>query len=833
MGHSMKIYVIGEFYDCESFRQVKRLLAGHDKIFYNVTSIKDKQLVDKIKDAKPDRILILGKTATVTLFPEINHRTLMHGELQPEMWKVRGSIVEYNNDGVLIPCMLTFDHTHAYDKDDKSRILCFEDDIANIISDNLSYVSIDHKPEIIHCKRIEQVQECFALLGDIGTTAVAFDFETVKESDESQYFGFLGRDIINEYTKDVKAALMPYKLLNGLSAKIHSVSFSIYNNNKIITYAIPLTVHLSGGKQQAIEVLKGVAKWAFTPTPYKKIGHNVIFELKLALMTYEQYIGVGIINSYEFTEYEDTMSLAMLMNENNAGLKSAVVRWLGVSKEYGLNSDIVNIAKLDIDEVLNYNGMDAYYSLQLYLNYIHKFKRASELYNIYEHITKPATWALLRTWRKGIPYDVDLCFEIENEFIQKADEAISNCKRITNNNQFNPASSMQESEYYRGLGYEAMGITNTGRYKMDDSVRQYYIEKYNDELAKNVSVYKKSAKLIGTYLSKIAYTSVCVDHRIRPSMSLLASNTGRTSCSMPNIQNFPKHNEDSKQSRLPFRAPNGYKYCSVDLSQIEARLIAVASGDRNFVDAIKNGMDIHKARALRIFKDGLGYSEDDAIKYRQEVKGFTFGVFYGSGANKQAATFRDITGDERITKAFMQEQINDLFDSYPEILAWRKEMAEYELKYGYIRSVTGRRRRSPMTPTQRLSATIQGLGTDMLLSAYIQLHRKLWIVMAIHDDLTFLLKNDDQLDRNIDLIVRCMTCVPWLYFTLCDPSRKFIKGWVPFGAEVSIGDSWYSLKEVKKCNSVQYGGTSLDSCVDVANETIRALHQLPDIRFDN
>jgi DNA polymerase-1 len=221
--------------------------------------------------------------------------------------------------------------------------------------------------------------------------------------------------------------------------------------------------------------------------------------------------------------------------------------------------------------------------------------------------------------------------------------------------------------------------------------------------------------------------------------------TGRLSSSDPNLQNIPIRIELGKELRRGFvPGSDDMSFVSADYSQIELRVLAHLSGDRNLTKAFKKGEDIHRATAAKIF----GVSSANAVtpEMRRRAKVVNFGVIYGMGAFRLAREF-GIPMDE--AKAFI-EQYFGIYSGVREYID--TTVAEAEEK-GYVETILKRRRYMPELRRAKgadrqwaeraaFNAPIQGSAADLTKIAMNRLDRfinennmRTRLILQVHDEL--------------------------------------------------------------------------------------------------
>jgi DNA polymerase I-like protein with 3'-5' exonuclease and polymerase domains len=187
-------------------------------------------------------------------------------------------------------------------------------------------------------------------------------------------------------------------------------------------------------------------------------------------------------------------------------------------------------------------------------------------------------------------------------------------------------------------------------------------------------------------------------------------------------------------------------------------------------------------------------------------------MFYGAGDPK----ISDTTGAPIESVSRLRRLV---FGKYREIKPWQRMIQEQVADTGYVESLFGRRRRAPMAYTEILNHTNQSTASDMTLTAMNTLWWSQSVALMIHDDLSFYIRDDDDLPDTLLHIARVMLAVPWWFMH----TSKFMREWVPMQVECAVGNNWCDLKKVFKVTSMDMGQHNLEQTLDTAEEIFDAL----------
>ncbi|MDR1811966.1 MAG: DNA polymerase I [Candidatus Fibromonas sp.] len=220
--------------------------------------------------------------------------------------------------------------------------------------------------------------------------------------------------------------------------------------------------------------------------------------------------------------------------------------------------------------------------------------------------------------------------------------------------------------------------------------------------------------------------------------------TGRLSSTNPNLQNIPVRSEDGRRIRAAFvPSQKNWRMISVDYSQIELRMLAHLSGDKQLTNAFLHNQDIHNITAERIF----GTSEISK-DMRAAAKTVNFGVIYGMSAFRLAK-------DLHISRTQALEFINGYFSLYGDVKEYFDSLVEFARENGYVETIARRRRYLPelrssehqeraMAERMAMNSPIQGSAADLILEAMLRLHKRireenlpLKMLLQVHDELVF------------------------------------------------------------------------------------------------
>lgn len=285
--------------------------------------------------------------------------------------------------------------------------------------------------------------------------------------------------------------------------------------------------------------------------------------------------------------------------------------------------------------------------------------------------------------------------------------------------------------------------TRTGQYVTSEEVLQGLRGKA--PIVDDILNYRGMKKLLGTYVEALPKLVNKRTGHIHTSFNQAITATGRLSSSDPNLQNIPVRDDDGKEIRKCFVPDEGCRWFSADYSQIELRIMAHLSGDENMIEAFREGFDIHRATAAKIWKVPMDEVTD---AQRKKAKQANFGIIYGITAFGLAQRMEIPNGEAR-------QLIDDYFKTFPKVQQYMEQAKEEARSKGYAETMFGRRRYLPdinshnntvrgFAERNAINAPIQGSEADIIKIAMIRIWRrfkaegiKSKMTLQVHDELNF------------------------------------------------------------------------------------------------
>ncbi|HUM76136.1 MAG TPA: DNA polymerase, partial [Fervidobacterium sp.] len=286
--------------------------------------------------------------------------------------------------------------------------------------------------------------------------------------------------------------------------------------------------------------------------------------------------------------------------------------------------------------------------------------------------------------------------------------------------------------------------TNTGAYSTDVEVLESLADSY--DIAKLLLEYRKIQKLKSTYVDAIPTMVNKVTGRVHASFNQTGTATGRLSSSDPNLQNLPGRTDEGKEIRMAVKPQKeGWSILGADYSQIELRVLAHMSEDETLIKAFMDDRDIHMETAKRIFNIGEEFVTESMRRIGKMVN---FAIVYGVSPYGLA---KRIGMDVKETRKI----IDSYFENYRGVQTYMAGIKELARKYGYVKTMFGRRRDIPQInardPNVRaegeriaINTPIQGTAADIMKIAMVKIYEKLreqhlktLMILQVHDELIF------------------------------------------------------------------------------------------------
>lgn len=333
--------------------------------------------------------------------------------------------------------------------------------------------------------------------------------------------------------------------------------------------------------------------------------------------------------------------------------------------------------------------------------------------------------------------------------------------------------------------FEEMGLPSGKKTKTGYSTGAEVLEELRDKdpIIDMILTYRQYTKLRSTYVEGLL-KAVGADGRIHSVFKQTETRTGRISSTEPNLQNIPVRTELGRNMRKFFVSESGRVLIDADYSQIELRILAHLSGDKNMQAIFNGGGDIHTSTAAQVF----GMPEDMVTpEMRRAAKAVNFGIVYGISAFSLS---KDI--DVSVAKA--DRYIKSYLSNFSGVAAFMDKAVADATEKGYSETIFGRRRYIPELAAKNkniqsfgkraaMNAPVQGAAADIIKIAMVKVWRRLrdekldaQLILQIHDELIIEASEKDAA-RAAEV--------------LGEEMRNAVKLDVPLTADVETGKSWF------------------------------------------
>ncbi|HRT01778.1 MAG TPA: DNA polymerase I [Fervidobacterium sp.] len=524
--------------------------------------------------------------------------------------------------------------------------------------------------------------------------------------------------------------------LDPFSGKIVGISIATQEGK---AYYIPIS-HFEGKNVKSEHVVPFLKK--VLSGSHKVGGHNIKFDFKFLSK-------LGIDLPYPAF---DTMIEAYLLNPNEKrfNLDELSLKILGhkmISFEEVVQTSLPlfssDFSYVPIDAAAKYSCEDADMTLRIH-NKLYPTIYSNEMNELYEKIELPIISVLSYMEMNGVYFDIDYLSHLSQDMERKLATLSQKIFEIAGET-FNINSPKQVGYIlFEKLKIPTVKSTNTGAYSTDVEVLESLADSY--DIAKLLLEYRKIQKLKSTYVDAIPTMVNKVTGRIHASFNQTGTATGRLSSSDPNLQNLPGRTDEGKEIRMAVKPQKeGWSILGADYSQIELRVLAHMSEDETLIKAFMDDRDIHMETAKRIFNIGEEFVTESMRRIGKMVN---FAIVYGVSPYGLA---KRIGMDVKETRKI----IDSYFENYRGVQTYMAGIKELARKYGYVKTMFGRRRDIPQInardPNVRaegeriaINTPIQGTAADIMKIAMVKIYEKLreqhlktLMILQVHDELIF------------------------------------------------------------------------------------------------
>ena len=512
---------------------------------------------------------------------------------------------------------------------------------------------------------------------------------------------------------------------------------------------------------------------------YKKVL-EIIFLNDLFKLGYdikkEQFAlnSIGVKENINF----DLRIAAYLLNsiENRYSIKDLCFKYFNLDVAEYLPKESKQQSLFDEEEVDN----STYFQYLLYPKILSDLEKDSML-DLFNDIEMPLSRILVEMQIQGISVDKEKLLEFGKLLEKEIDRLNKEIVELAGED-FNINSPQQVGTIlFEKLGLPFVKKTKTG-YSTDVETLNKLIEEH--EIVEKILEYRKHTKLNSTYVQGLIPYINNETGKIHSYFHQTVVATGRLSSTEPNLQNIPTRSEMGKELRKAFTASKGNILIDADYSQIELRVLASMSDDKEMIDAFNKGQDIHSSTASRIFNIPMEeLSSDD----RRNAKAVNFGIIYGISDYGLA----EQTG---LPFHVAKKYIKDYLEKYKGVAKYMKDKQEEAKTVGYVKTLFNRRRYVPEIISPKymivefgkraaMNAPIQGTAADIMKIAMIRISDRIKkenlesrIILQIHDEILIdTVKSEEEIVKKI----------------LKEEMKKAAELKVELDVDIQVGNTWY------------------------------------------
>lgn len=635
-----------------------------------------------------------------------------------------------------------------------------------------------------------------------------------------------------------------------------SISWGSYHN-----YYIP-TGHIRPEdmfKQIYLGTVVKYLKPCFEREDVRIIGHNLKFDMHVI-----NRVGIHIKTKDIF----DTMIASWLCDENTPnGLKENSAEKLGIDqthfkevtqnvpaefkKQHGLKAN--SKATFDmtlIEESAPYALDDAYFTFILYQIFLEELEEQN-MDKIYFKVYVPFIRTIFDMERRGVTVDKKRLQEMNDEIQEDLEDleyqltelagvevSFSSSQQLAEllfgyrkKNKDGSEGKVNENIIAHSFNFRVLSTTPSGAPQTSSEVfwklsKMEFKDKRKREgveFCKLMMEYKKLEKLHSAFIKGLT-VQLYDDGKAHPSFNIIGTDSGRLSCSNPNLQQLPKANEEDKyQIRSLFigsvdeKTGKRKKIIALDFSNLEMRVLAHFSEDKNLLEMFLNGSDTHGSTAVNMFE--LDCTPEEVKKkyphLRQAAKVLNFLLMYGGGASTLYEQLKSDHGHpvDLGDKAYLQTYkaknglevaqiyIDKYFDTYSGVSKFIRNQKRFAHKHGYVYTLLRRKRRLPdinshdfktQAYCERLSvnSAVQGSAADITMSAQNRVASDPWfdehrvnMLLQVHDELVF-----ECPEEYVD------ECITRVQSYMSHPFGDNVELNLPLKADADFGDSYQDAK---------------------------------------
>lgn len=600
---------------------------------------------------------------------------------------------------------------------------------------------------------------------------ISFEQKLITDSNEFN-------NMIQELEKQSRICFKVYsEFKNALNSYIYGVGFSYKSDDNSVTKAFYVPInHSNLSNQLKLNDIKDCLKELFENKKIKKITYDLKNQ-------YNILKNVGILLSGDLFDVMLASYVKDSSRNHELGIQAleqighAIVPYAQFEKKNPLkmcDAPIENVLQNVCDECSTIIELAEFWVNEL----------NSEELKVVNNIEVPLSIVLANMEYDGVSIDEVYLKKLTDDMDEKLYDLESKIYQIAGCS-FNINSPKQVGEVlFVNLGLKSKKKRGKNTFSTSAEVLEELAGEY--EIAKLILEYRKFAKLKSTYTEALPELIDRKDNRIHTTYNQTVTVTGRLSSSNPNLQNIPIRTEEGNKIRNAFvpKDKENYFILSADYSQIELRLLAHISQDKNLTEAFNSGVDVHTLTAAKVFDVPV---EQVTKEMRYKAKAVNFGIVYGQSKYGLAKALG-------ISNSEAEEFIEKYFATYPRVRAYMEGTILDVQKKGYVETIFGRRRYlekelsssnamiREFAKRAAINQPMQGTAADLMKIAMIEFAKKLEenklksrMIIQVHDELVVEV-HKDELEKVKIIIKEAME--------LDQPLS------VPLLVDINVGESW-------------------------------------------
>ena len=602
-------------------------------------------------------------------------------------------------------------------------------------------------------KKFEEL-EFYALLKYLAIDAP----EKITKKEKKNYQTILNLKALKEMVVEFKNAKyvsidLETTSVNPMLAEIVGISVS-YNKNT--AFYIPILYpekKKNNFGDNDLEVALSVFREFLEDKDIKKVGQNIKYD---ALILFRHGVKVSNI-------FLDTMIAAHILNPaaKSYKLDALSIEFLNynmvpIEDLIGKGKDQITMDLVPLDKISYYAAEDADIVFQLAEIFAPKLEENGQL-NFFSDIEMPLIDVLMKMENEGVYVDEDLLNEMSLNIGERLDLLVKEIYNIAQE-EFNINSTQQLAK----ILFDDLKLTQIKKRSTAENVLKELVNEH--ELPELILSYRKLNKLKNTYIDALPTSINKKTKRIHSTFNQTIAATGRLSSTGPNFQNIPIRTVDGREIRKSFIAQQkNWGIFSADYSQIELRIMAHLSEDKELCNAFKDNLDIHDRTASLIYNVPL---DDVQPEMRRTAKVINFGIMYGAGP------FR-ISQELGISRKAAQEIIKQYFIQYSGIQNYIDDTLSRARSDNYVETILGRRRyvwdvnsdnalKKQAAERVAINMPIQGSAAELIKIAMIDIQKNIEndklnskMILQIHDELLFEYPLDEE-EHLISMVKKSM-----------------------------------------------------------------------------